>query len=1209
MAQEPARPSGMPETPLSVSFRDSAFMNFVNEATAFDGTLPHQSTAQHNQRNPVSSATHHIAHPNSSRASPLRPPPLVGKTNETPTQPPKRTLNDGTPGSTDKQHSGQPASLAPSNNNHTGLGASADEDGDWGELDNMELDSQVMRQLLETEESFYSTQRHLDSASMLLSQEFAEARIEESDNRQANAGSRAAKSTRAMSAPETAATRSAPVTPAGGQPIYISSVKSSGRPSPDTGTADSSASHRHQQQHPAKAHSNRVSAATREKVNLYPRLAQHIPPPHTAGKHTSLHPPQSGQYGKLAIEARDVSSHSIVSQRPSQQPQRLQQQQAPLYHQQQTQRFKPYSHSFSGGPGPQLDLGSSTLAPTASPKPIRSSNSSGHGIAVPETVAALDELARLRAENERMRAETEQLRAQLYTKEGEVKIVRENLARTEIDNTHLQEQLTSHITSAVAHQQQSEKHLQAEIERLKTELVFQQHEAQAEAMAKAQSGRITNTPRSIARSGQDARGSGLGVTTHSGTSSPMTYPNMEDFMAVPRTLHKPAVPESPISTSNGHPLSAVSRVSEQNPGAGDSGTDSEANTAAMLDILSGIAKQPNKGFGSLVMLSVELSRAVRDPKPKALDKFHLSTCNMLREACAAREFEQLGAIAQLLLQVVNTLVEFRTAWLFGAAEDCRGCDRVTKHSSTAKADMCRMGLFVAAAKLALDESTSAASMTRSNSAESAVCSAATASLCRLLVRVINLQPAAALSSDLWADRNPCDLGALFTPGLGLDGLLGVVGLLTTLIQVSPASWELMRSNPSDFERLLLATMRRLQMAFVAKDALMLDGKREFLVLIASAIVTHEDDTPALINSMRRFTTAMVQWFLEEHLALTRAPVPDRERRVQVFFEYIKCLNVVLSEVKDVVLLLGGDNSPLFYGFVATCTRMALGESVFASIASIRELAADLLAYAVTEDQAISIQNLDNSGQELLETRRSAYGLASVGRRRALAMFDDRIQAGEQLAHNLREYANDPSVVVMSVSRGGAVIGSVVASTLGRRVPHVYYVVRTIPCASMPRLSLGSVSGDGSVRIDNTVARSMGVDVAGGPMMRSIEAISAQLSREQSAFCGPVATAELLAGKTLLVVDDGMEAGDTMREAVMHLRHCYGASRVVVAAPVCPADLRKQLNRHAESVVDIVSPVFVGSVARWYALGTAVSDSERRLLDRIFVDGCCCFDDE
>ncbi|KAJ2013259.1 hypothetical protein IWW57_006114 [Coemansia sp. S610] len=232
--------------------------------------------------------------------------------------------------------------------------------------------------------------------------------------------------------------------------------------------------------------------------------------------------------------------------------------------------------------------------------------------------------------------------------------------------------------------------------------------------------------------------------------------------------------------------------------------------------------------------------------------------------------------------------------------------------------------------------------------------------------------------------------------------------------------------------------------------------------------------------------------------------------------------------------------------------------------------------------------------------RPGYGLLAGTRRRSTAVFDDRIQAGTQLATNLREYVGDPNVVVLSVSRGGAVVGSVVASALGHGVPHLYYVVRPIPFAGLPRLSLGSVAGDGSVRIDNAVAQSVGVSEA--TLLGSIEAVDTELGREQASFFGAVPTAERLEGRTLVVVDDGMEAGDTMREAVMHLRHCYRASKVVVAVPVCLADLRKQLLRHVDGVIDIVSPVFVGSVARWYTLGVAVSPAEQLVLDLLFVSG-------
>ncbi|KAJ2695002.1 hypothetical protein H4R19_005871, partial [Coemansia spiralis] len=170
---------------------------------------------------------------------------------------------------------------------------------------------------------------------------------------------------------------------------------------------------------------------------------------------------------------------------------------------------------------------------------------------------------------------------------------------------------------------------------------------------------------------------------------------------------------------------------------------------------------------------------------------------------------------------------------------------------------------------------------------------------------------------------------------------------------------------------------------------------------------------------------------------------------------------------------------------------------------------------------------------------------------ARALFCDRVQAGQQLAQGLGEYAGGGSddVVVLSVSRGGAVVAAAVAGALGRGVPHLHYLVAALPCPQLPRLSLGSVAGDGSVRIDDMVAGSVQRGVADEATLRVIRAVGRRLRRAQLAFCRPPPARHQLDGRTVIVVDDGIEAGDTMREAIMHLRHCFGPRRVVAAAPV------------------------------------------------------------
>ncbi|KAJ1733814.1 hypothetical protein LPJ61_001375 [Coemansia biformis] len=224
-------------------------------------------------------------------------------------------------------------------------------------------------------------------------------------------------------------------------------------------------------------------------------------------------------------------------------------------------------------------------------------------------------------------------------------------------------------------------------------------------------------------------------------------------------------------------------------------------------------------------------------------------------------------------------------------------------------------------------------------------------------------------------------------------------------------------------------------------------------------------------------------------------------------------------------------------------------------------------------------------------------------RQSQLLFVDRVQAGRQLARSLGEYAGRGSddVVVVSVSRGGAVVAAAAAAALlGRDALHLHYWVQAIPCPRLPGLSLGSVAGDGSVRIDDMVAGSMGLGAADPAMLQAIRAVDRQLRRAQQAFCLPPPTQRQLNGRTVIVVDDGIEAGDTMREAIMHLRHCFRPRGIVVATPVCLADARKHLRRHADAVVDIASPLAVGAVARWYASGATPSPAEQRLLGRLFT---------
>ncbi|KAJ1668070.1 hypothetical protein IW140_000763 [Coemansia sp. RSA 1813] len=880
--------------------------------------------------------------------------------------------------------SGNIASLGTSDYGSGGGRNDTDEmDAIWDELDNMELDSQTMRQLTETEEQFYATQHFVESADLALSQEFTESKHDTSTGgrsvmRCTSADGGPAHGSRVV--PHGPSTRSVPVTPSAPQPVYISDSDSSEYPSVEKNplhehvaggaVRDRSGSLKYTNQHQqpqtnSHGHPNARMSSSRGKVNLYQRLAQHIPP----RPGNDLAPPS-----KPSLTIQKHIGHSAQERNQQSQP----------------KRYKPESLSISAALNPTIDLNtSSTLTPPSSRfkyhqthanSTHRPNVSSSLLPASPNIYAHADqsgfaeEIERLRAENESMRAETDQLKAQLYTKDGEVRIVRDNLARTEISYTQLQEQLANQKSKSEAEHKLAEGKLQSEIDRLKTEMFFQQQEAQMAAISASgasatQTPRASRAPHAVKRANTAEKNTGI---INAKPCRVVDYPTMEDFESPPnqKTTGSGAIniiaPDTPSPRVVAAKQDSQAGLQKAQPGCPSSATY-QANSM-LLEMLQSVVDQSDADFSNVVSLSIQLSSVAGDPSSTQINAFQSSVCNVLTKLAQEESYRQLSAVLRLLLRVLTTLDEFCATWLHDPAVCEAGAQTLspllksTAATASVSVGNSRTRQLSAALNSTLRTTVRTASKLQPASSKNTSLAMAISLQCKLITRVISAQPETALSDKAWETFDPClETTPLLTPRLHLDALVGVLEVVTVLIQVSPSAWRFIRNAPGNFEQFLMAAIRRLQRAFADNDSLVLDGERSLLVLIASAIVTHEDDTPMLVNGMKRFTTALVQWFIDEHQSLTlksryRGQLAS-SRRLQVFFEYTKCLNVVLSEVDDVAELLGGDNSPLFFAFVTTCTRMSIGEGAFVEISSMRELAADLLAYVVTEEQALSIQGL------------------------------------------------------------------------------------------------------------------------------------------------------------------------------------------------------------------------------------------------------------
>jgi putative phosphoribosyl transferase len=205
------------------------------------------------------------------------------------------------------------------------------------------------------------------------------------------------------------------------------------------------------------------------------------------------------------------------------------------------------------------------------------------------------------------------------------------------------------------------------------------------------------------------------------------------------------------------------------------------------------------------------------------------------------------------------------------------------------------------------------------------------------------------------------------------------------------------------------------------------------------------------------------------------------------------------------------------------------------------------------------------------------------------IFRDREDAGVQLAARLSHYAGDPKVVVLGLPRGGVPVAYQVARTL--HVPLDVFVVRKLGVPEHRELAMGAIATGGVRVLNPEVVAALRI---GEPMIAAV-AVQEQkeLERQERAYRGDVPFPDL-AGRIVIVVDDGLATGSTMRAAVKALRQMQPA-RIVVGAPVAAAATCRSLAREADEVVCVSTPESFHAVSTWYREFSQTSDEEVRLL--------------
>jgi putative phosphoribosyl transferase len=195
-----------------------------------------------------------------------------------------------------------------------------------------------------------------------------------------------------------------------------------------------------------------------------------------------------------------------------------------------------------------------------------------------------------------------------------------------------------------------------------------------------------------------------------------------------------------------------------------------------------------------------------------------------------------------------------------------------------------------------------------------------------------------------------------------------------------------------------------------------------------------------------------------------------------------------------------------------------------------------------------------------------------------------VDAGRRLAERLR-HLRDEDVVVLGLPRGGVPVAAEVARALD--APLDVIVVRKLGLPAQPELAMGAVGEGGTLVVNERVLHRAHVGAAEFAEVESRE--RAEVQRRALRWRGSRPRLSL-AGRTALVVDDGIATGATVRAACGVARE-QGAARVVLAAPVCSPDTACALRAEVDELVCVETPRSFFAVGRYYTDFRPVSDDQ------------------
>ncbi|MGR6034054.1 MAG: phosphoribosyltransferase [Candidatus Nitrosoglobus sp.] len=204
-------------------------------------------------------------------------------------------------------------------------------------------------------------------------------------------------------------------------------------------------------------------------------------------------------------------------------------------------------------------------------------------------------------------------------------------------------------------------------------------------------------------------------------------------------------------------------------------------------------------------------------------------------------------------------------------------------------------------------------------------------------------------------------------------------------------------------------------------------------------------------------------------------------------------------------------------------------------------------------------------------------------------FKNRIEAGRLLAEELKSYANRTDVLVLALPRGGLPVAFEVAQALG--APLDLMLVRKLGVPRQEELAMGAIAAGGTKVLNQDLVKSLNISDAALEAVISKE--KRELERREHTYRGDRPVPEV-GNRCVILIDDGLATGATMKAAVLALRQQQPA-QIIIGVPVAPPDTVEELRKEADEIICLATPEPFYAIGTWYVDFSQTSDEEVRTL--------------